>query len=158
VTGAGAGAGSRAQERGAALIIAVFALIIIEAIVGGIFFAARLEQQSGDNTLFLVQAAAAAETGLNLADVPPAALVPLVPEEAPLDLPALSAPGLVVERRVSRLMANLFLLRADAARRDAGGGVLAARPAGLLFELRADSTSGSSVLAPIARRAWVQLY
>ena len=53
------------NERGVALAMAIFALVIIGILVAGSFFAGRLEQQSGQNTLFAAQAAEAAEAGLS---------------------------------------------------------------------------------------------
>ena len=53
------------DERGVALAMAIFALVIIGILVAGSFFAGRLEQQSGQNTLFAAQAAEAAEAGLS---------------------------------------------------------------------------------------------
>ena len=67
---------TESDERGIALLIAVFALGVIGALVGGIFFAGRLEQQSGQNAFFAVQAGEAAEAGLSeaMATLDPAAL------------------------------------------------------------------------------------
>ena len=52
------------NERGVALAVAVFALVVIGALVAGIFFAGRVEQQSGRNTFYAAQAAEAADAGL----------------------------------------------------------------------------------------------
>ena len=38
------------DERGIALAVAVFALVVIGALVAGTFYAGRLEQQTGRNT------------------------------------------------------------------------------------------------------------
>jgi Tfp pilus assembly protein PilX len=53
------------DERGIALAVAVFALVVIGALVAGTFFAGRLEQQTGSNTFMAAQAAEAAEAGLS---------------------------------------------------------------------------------------------
>ena len=53
------------DERGIALAVAVFALVVIGALVAGTFFAGRLEQQTGRNTIYAAQAAEVAEAGLN---------------------------------------------------------------------------------------------
>ena len=53
------------SERGIALAVAVFALVVIGALVAGTFFAGRLEQQTGQNTMFATQAGEAAEAGLS---------------------------------------------------------------------------------------------
>lgn len=55
----------RHDERGIALALAIFALVIIATLVGGVFFMARLEQRSGSNTLWSTQASEAADAGLN---------------------------------------------------------------------------------------------
>lgn len=56
---------SRASdERGMALALAVFALVVIGALVAGIYFSGQLEQRSGRNTAYAAQAFEAAEAGL----------------------------------------------------------------------------------------------
>jgi hypothetical protein len=144
-----------------ALVLAMFALVVLGAIVAGTFFAGRLEQQSGENTLYATQAQEAAEAGLTdaLVTLAPAGMSSLVPAGAPLLLPPMSVgTGVSVERQISRLSGNLFLLTARATRHDAGGGPLANRAAGLLVHLLPDSASGVSVVAPLRDRPWLQLY
>lgn len=51
------------DERGMALAVALFALVVIGALVAGAFFAGTLEQRTGRNTLFATEAAQAAEAG-----------------------------------------------------------------------------------------------
>ena len=53
------------NERGMALAVAIFALVVIGALVAGAFFAGRLEQSSGQATVYAGQAAEAAEAGLS---------------------------------------------------------------------------------------------
>jgi hypothetical protein len=48
------------DERGIALAVAIFALVVIGALVAGTFFVGRLEQQTGQNTFYVAQAAGAA--------------------------------------------------------------------------------------------------
>jgi hypothetical protein len=52
-------------ERGFALAIALFALVVIAALIVGIFFAARQEMRLGTNSRTSVRALGAAEAGLN---------------------------------------------------------------------------------------------
>jgi hypothetical protein len=52
------------NERGMALAVAIFALVVIGALVAGTFFAGRLEQSSGQAAVYAGQAAEAAEAGL----------------------------------------------------------------------------------------------
>ena len=53
------------DERGIALAVAVFALVVIGALVAGTYYAGRIEQQTGRNTMYAAQAAEAAEAGLH---------------------------------------------------------------------------------------------
>lgn len=55
----------RRDERGVALALAIFALVIIATLVAGVFFMARLEQRSGSQTIWATHAAEAADAGLN---------------------------------------------------------------------------------------------
>jgi hypothetical protein len=145
------------SRRGIALPVALFALVVIGALVAGNFFAGRLEQQSGQNSLFTAQAAEAAEAGLAeaLSTTTSASIDALVIGGSPADLGGLTlGDGLTVERQVSRLTATLFMIRATGVRQNAAGIPLASRSAGLLVRLVA-SPAG---LAPLAERAWVQLY
>jgi len=153
----------RSDERGIALLIAVVALAVIGALVGGIFFAARLEQQSGQNTLFSVQAGEAAEAGLSeaVATVAPADLERLRVGGAPLDLGTLTLPGGAgASRQASRLTQRLFLIRARGSGGGTAGSPLAARSVGLLVRLPATPGDGADPegLARLGERAWVQLY
>ena len=52
-----------ADERGMALAVAIFALVVIGALVAGAFFAGQMEQRTGRNTLYAAEAAQAAEAG-----------------------------------------------------------------------------------------------
>jgi hypothetical protein len=51
------------DERGMALAVAIFALVVIGALVAGAFYAGTLEQRTGRNSLFAAEAAQAAEAG-----------------------------------------------------------------------------------------------
>jgi hypothetical protein len=51
------------DERGIALALAVFALVVIGALVAGVFFSGQLESRAGRNTTYAAQAAEAAEAG-----------------------------------------------------------------------------------------------
>jgi hypothetical protein len=134
--------------------------VVIGALVAGNFFAGRLEQQSGQNTFFGAQAAEAAEAGLaeTVADPAAASLETLPVGGPPADLGVLAlGDGITVHRQVSRLTTTLFMVRATGVRMDAAGTPLATRIAGLLVRL-VTSPAGPTGLAPLAERAWVQLY
>ena len=76
------------NERGMALALALFALVVIGGIVASNFFAGMLEQQSGRNVLFVAQAAEAAEGELweAMSNSPVSALRALQVGGSPLDL------------------------------------------------------------------------
>jgi hypothetical protein len=59
--------GAKRQEQGFALTVSVFALVIIAALITGVFFAARQEMKIGENTLSAQRAFSAADAGLNSA-------------------------------------------------------------------------------------------
>ena len=144
-----------------ALALALFALVIIGGIVGGNFFAGLLEQQSGRSTLFLAQASEAAEAELReaLLTTPATTLVQLAGAGATLDLgPRSPYSGLTVERQVSRLTNDLFVIRTRGIRQNAEGAALATRTVGLLVQVIADTLTGTDSVVPLSERAWVQLY
>jgi hypothetical protein len=153
----------RSAERGIALPIALFALIVIGALVSGNFFAGRLEQQSGQSTMFAAQALAAAEAGLRdaVANSTPAALEALAVGGPSAVLERLElAPNIGVDRQLTRLTSNVFLLRATGLRYRPDGVPLAVRSLGLLVRLGVVSPTDTSVtpLSVIGERAWFQLY
>ena len=129
------------DERGIALAVAVFALVVIGALVAGTFFAGRLEQQTGRNAIYAAQAAEVAEAGLNEAvnSQTAAALLALPVDADPADATGLTkyAPSgyASATRSINRLTDNLFLVRSLGARTNAGGGQLAARSLGQLIRL-----------------------
>ena len=152
---------ARAPERGIALLIAMFAIVVLSAIVGATFFAGWLEQQSGENTWFAAQAAMGVDAGLAeaLATVAPASLSALAQGGPPLLLPPMVlANDVTVQRQVLRSGRNLFVLTARATRLDVGGTSLASAAAGLLVHLLADSVSGTQTVVPLRDRAGLQLY
>ena len=53
------------NERGMALAVAIFALVVVAALVAGAFFAGNLEQSTGRNTVYAFEAADAAESGVS---------------------------------------------------------------------------------------------
>ena len=131
------------DERGIALAVAIFALVVIGALVAGTFYAARLEQQTGRNTFEAAQVAEAAEAGLKDAIVTRSATgllaMAINSDLSPTggtQLSDLTVGGTTtVERRVNRLTENVFLVRSLAARTDASGGQLASRSIGQLIRL-----------------------
>src|SRR2546425_5976324 len=53
------------NERGMALAVAIFALVVVGALVAGAFFAGTQEQRVGENSRRVTQSFGAAEAGLN---------------------------------------------------------------------------------------------
>src|SRR4029077_14917462 len=102
------------NERGMALAVAIFALVVIGALVGGTFFAGRLEQSSGQATVYAAQAAEAGEAGLSdaisvlNATTLGAMAVGSTPDLGTLSLPA--APRVSATRSVRRLTTSVFMV------------------------------------------------
>ena len=148
----------RTDERGMALAVAVFALALMGGLVAGNFVAGLLEQQSGRNTLFALQAAEAAEAELRQALLlAPASTLTALEAGAAHPLGSVTRTGIMVDREVVRLTGNLFLIRTRGSRMDAEGRALATRRLGLLVKLEMDSTNAAAVM-PLTQRPWVQLY
>jgi hypothetical protein len=149
------------SERGIALAVALFGLIVIGALVSGSFFAGRLEQQSGQNLLFAAQALEAAETGLSqvLTSPLPSGIEGLPTGGVAQDLGtgALEA-GLFAERSVVRLTYGIYFLRSTGTRRNASGGALATRTLGLLVRVVPASGAVPARFSPLVERSWVQLF
>src|SRR4029453_4815620 len=149
------------DERGFALALALFALVIIGGMVGGNFLVGLLEQQSGRSILLTAEASELAQGELwqVVSEISGASLLALPIGGAALDLGAGAPhPGFWLERKVGRLADNLFLVQSRATRHDGAGAQLATGAVGLLMRLVPDSASGSQVLLPIGQRAWLQLY
>lgn len=146
------------DERGMALVVALFALVLMGALVTGTFLAGIVEQQSGRNAFFAVEAAEAAEAGMGgaLSTVAAGTLEQMAIGQS-IALPDLSlGTGVASTRSVSRLTGGLFLIRSTGTRRDAAGTPLATRTLGLLVRLL--RVEGSASITPLLERSWIQLY
>ena len=129
------------NERGMALAVAIFALGVIGALVAGTFFAGHLEQQTGQNTVFAMQASEAAEAGLNdaVASQTGAGLQALaVAPSTDVALPQLTTLGAHVSatRTIRHLTKSLFLVKSTGSRTDASGTELAVKSLGQLIRLK----------------------
>jgi hypothetical protein len=126
------------DQRGVALPMAIFALVVIGLLVAGTFFASRLEQQSGQNTLFASQAAEAAEAGLSDAlgsSYSTAASLQAIPVGNNSGWTTVSlASGIAYTESVDRLTSSVYLYRSVGSRQSAGATV-ATRSVGLLVRL-----------------------
>ncbi len=138
-----------------ALAAAIFALVVIGALVAMTFQVAHLELRTGRNSVYLVQALEAAEAG-------PA--VVLAEWEAHPEIGALAVGESVTladtrlggraafQPTVLRLTDALYLIRSEGTSMDAAGNVLARR----LVSTLARAASGG--VAPLAQRSWLQGY
>jgi hypothetical protein len=117
--------------------MAVFALVVIGALVAGTFFAGRLEQRTGLNSMFAEQSFELAEAGAIdiLANWTPATFNGLPPGTDTTLGPVTLAPLQVYVPTITRLTPNLFFVRANGQRLDADGSILAERTVGLLARL-----------------------
>jgi hypothetical protein len=143
-------------RRGLALPLALLALVVIGAVVAAAFTLALLEQRTGQNTLFAVQAAGAAEAGAAAVVGEWAAhgLGALLPGDSAV-LPVVQLPaGTVYQATAHRRNAELFELRIAGIRIDADGGTLARHELGLILR-RVDSAGpGEPPVRLLANRAW----
>lgn len=127
----------RASERGMALALAIFALVVVGALVAGAFLAGNLEQRAGRGTLYSAQAADAAEAGA--AETLAAWDTPTLNALAPGDtaaFPPVPLGGRTTYRpTVTRLNGQLFLIQSLGTRANAEGGTLARRTVGIVARL-----------------------
>jgi hypothetical protein len=130
------------DERGIALAVAVFALVVIGALVAGTFFAGRLEQQTGSNTFMAAQAAEAAEAGLNdaVASQSAATLLALKTDIDSFQVlgsltVGAAANHVTATRSVRWLNNNLSLVRSIGTRSSASGAQMASRSLAQLIRL-----------------------
>jgi hypothetical protein len=131
-----------ADERGIALAIAVFALVIIGALVAGTFFAARLEQRTGQNGMYAEQAFEAAEAGMAAVmetDAWDNEIYQSYAVNVPQTLTTVTSGSMRYTPTVTHLNDYIYLVEARGERLDAGGRVLAQRLLGTIG--RIDPTS-----------------
>lgn len=116
------------NERGIALALAVFALVIIGALVAGIFFAGRMSQRDGSGSIYATQAFEAAEAGLADAVGNWDRSANKLATGSTVTLAATTSLGTGRSYSItaSRLNDNLFLIRSEG-RRTAGTQVLSRR-------------------------------
>jgi hypothetical protein len=140
------------EERGMALAVAIFALVVVGALVAGAFYAANLEQRTGRNSIYAVQAADAAEAGaakvLNDWDAFNLNTLPVGGISYPaLNFTTLGA-HLAVTPKVQRLNSDLFLVTTLAQRTDQSNNVLAQRSVATVARLSyVTATANAAVTA-----------
>lgn len=124
------------DERGIALAVAIFAIVIIGMLVSGVFYASYLEQRTGENTLYSQQAFEAAETGM--ADVMSnwdQSVYGAFPVDTPQALPTVTVGRTRYTPLITRLNTTLYMVSARGEQLDGGGAVLARRMLGTLGRL-----------------------
>lgn len=135
---------SRLQdERGMALVLAVFALVVMGALVAGSFFVGRVEQLSGRNTVWATEAGEAAEGGIAWAmvNLTPAdyeaigVYSPGAPNEAEFTGTVPNMAGRVWTDSIRRLNNQLYLVRSFGRRLGSGNQVMAAQTVAQLVRL-----------------------
>ena len=122
------------DERGIALAMAVFALVIIGVLVAGAFFSGRLEQRGGANSVLATEAFEAAEGGVTYTvnDGWNTATFNALAVGADAVQPAVSfGANVQAVPTVTKLNASVFLVRSEGQRLSAGN-VLARRLVGTL--------------------------
>jgi hypothetical protein len=126
------------DERGIALAVAIFALVIIGALVGGTFFAGKLEQRGGLNSAFAAEAFEAAEAGVQTTIVawdPAVAGAGAVGADVALGTTVLGGTASYTVT-ATKLNDAVYLVRSEG-RRNGPGGVLARRLIGTLVRTHA---------------------
>jgi hypothetical protein len=122
------------DRRGMALAVAIFALVVVGALVAGAFFAGHLEQRTGRNTVYAAQATDAAEAGLanvsgnwdglNLGAV-------AINDSSVMNSAALGATGSAsrtsYKATMIRVADGLYLIKSLGTLKDAGGNILSQR-------------------------------
>lgn len=143
------------DERGVALAVAIFAIVIIGMLVAGAFYASLLEQRTGENTLYAQQAFEAAESGmadaLNNWDQ---SVYGAFPVDTPQTLTTVTAGRTRYTPIVTRLNSTLFLVSARGEQVDGGGRILARRMLGTLARL---TPTNVDVQAAVTSRGTVKV-
>ena len=146
-------------NRGMVLPLALLALVVIAALVAGVFASAYVEQRIGRNTLYAVQAAGAAEAGAAavIGAWEAHGLSLLAPGESAV-LPTEALPGSsAYTPSVRRLNDHLFLLEVEGIRADADARPLARRRLGAVLRSADSVAPGLPVVRPMAQRAWISM-
>ncbi len=148
------------DERGIALVLTLFALVVIGALVAGSFFVGRIEQQTGTNTVWSSQATEAAEAGVSqiVANWDPA-LYNALPIYTGLPAQEFAVPTVALSGTVQftdtirRLNQSLFLVRSVGSRMTPGGQVLGTKMISQLIRLAKPTISVNAAItisSPIA--------
>ena len=141
------------SERGIALALAVFALVVIGALVAGTFFLGRLEWQTGRNGAYAADAQEAAEAGLAHRTINWDVLVyndMPIGEAGAIDGGVTSFGGVgsnvEFEDVVTKFNNAMFLVQSTGRRRGPGGEVLAERTVAGLMRLAKPTVSVNAAI------------
>jgi hypothetical protein len=141
------------NERGIALAVAIFALVVIGALVAGTFFAGRLEQQSGQNGVYAAQAAEGAEAALSDAfesmDATTLSAMPVGTSQALTSMSLGAGTYVSSSSSVRRLTSSLFMVEALGWRTDAAGTQMARRKLGTVLRLASANISVNAGLTAL---------
>lgn len=125
------------DERGIALVVALFTLVVIAALIAAVFFTSQLETRTGANTITGLQAAQAAQGGLEYATAnwSRSWAQQGTGNTAGIGWQQLgSAPGYFTDS-ITQLNDQLLLIRSFGEARNGSGSVLASRTGGMLFKV-----------------------
>ncbi len=141
-----------ANERGMALAVAIFALVVIGALVAGTFYAGRLEQQTGQNGFYAVQASEAAQGAMTqyVQSYNGATLTALPIGGATTQGSQVSIGDGVATPSITRLTSNVWLVSAVGSRK-AGTKTLATTSVAKLYRLNQAQISVSAGLTAIGK-------
>ncbi len=131
-----------------ALAIAIFALVVVGALVAAAFVAGHVEQRTGRSTLYAAQAADAAEAGAaqTLAGWDGPTLNVLAPGTG-ATLSRVALPGRsAYQASVLRLNDQIFLVQSLGTRANANGGTLARRTVAIVARLASLGTGPEAAL------------
>lgn len=136
-----------ADERGMAMAVAIFALVVVGALVAGAFFAGNLEQRTGRNSIYAAEAADAAESGTASVFATWDPLLNGLAVGDSLSEPMQTSMGahVSVTPKVFRLNNELYLVRSIGLR-TGGGSVLAQRTVLALGRLITATTSAKAAV------------
>ncbi|MBW8772549.1 MAG: hypothetical protein JF590_04550 [Gemmatimonadetes bacterium] len=126
----------RRDERGIALPTAIFALVVIGALVAGIFFTARIEVRSGENTMSNARATEAAQAGLMMGYpqvLTIAGSTLPIGNQAGVGKTQIGTTGSYYTDTVTKLNRYMYLLRSFGTY-EVGGNVIAARTMAMLVK------------------------
>src|SRR4051812_33178662 len=138
------------DERGIALAVAIFALVVIGLLVAGTFFAGRLEQQSGENAFYANQAGEAAQAALTqtLQTTSAATLAAIAPGASSSGLSMSLAGHSGGTTTIKGLTSSVWLVTAIGSKTNASGTQLATRSLAQLVRLnQAEITVGAGLTA-----------